>query len=456
MNEQQGGRAQSLTRVVSEPARDIPIIDEADICVLGGSPTGVFAAVRAARLGAKVVIVEKNNHFGGVASITCTWHTLQNTEGTRQIIAGLTEETVDRLDARKAVKRIDHSPSKGFEFRPGDFKIVLDDLVQEANVSPWLHTAFCAPVVTDGALTAVAVENKSGRGAIAAGYFVDATGDADLCSRLGLPGYTYPAMLPPTMCAFIDRWPELAGVNLGSEIQQHGEEFGLKPDFVWGSLMPRSDVYMLAGTRVNGVDCADGRGLTHAELDGRRQVKGIMDLLAKYHPDKAAVLHDFPVSIGIRDTRHIESQYRITTDDILTGRPFPDAIANGSYRVDVHHQDKPGITLKYLNGVQDYCVPGTPSVTSRWREETDTNPTHYQVPLRSLIPGGHPNLMMAGRMIDADLEAFGAVRVQVNTNQMGEAAGVTSYLALDSGTSVQEVPSDDVRGVMARGGSIVL
>ncbi|MBD3241188.1 MAG: FAD-dependent oxidoreductase, partial [Chitinivibrionales bacterium] len=412
--------------------------------------------VRAARLGARVTIVEKHNHFGGVASITCTWHKLMSTDDTCQIIAGLTHEVTDRLGQRNALKIILNNHSKGFEFRPGDLKIVLDDLVRESKVTAWLHTMFCAPVVVDGDLVAVLVENKSGRGAIKAKYFIDATGDGDLCARLGLAGYTYRSMLPPTTCAFIDRWPELKGVSIGAELQQHGHEYGIRPDFVWGSLMPGSDVYMLAGTRVNGVDCSDARQLTDAEIEGRRQVAAVMAILAKHHPERAAVLHDFPVSIGIRDTRHISTRYRITADDILYGRRFADAIANGSYRVDIHHQDKPGITLKYLDGTQTYNVPGKPPVPTRWRDETPTNPTWYQIPLRSLIPGRFPNLMLAGRMIDAELEAFGAVRVQVNTNQMGEAAGVASFLALDGDRSVLDLAPTDVRAKLAEGGSIVL
>jgi ribulose 1,5-bisphosphate synthetase/thiazole synthase len=72
------------------PSEKVPIIKEADICVLGGSCTGVFAAVRAARLGAKVVIVEKQNRFGGVATngLVHMWHSIYDTDFNEQIIGG--------------------------------------------------------------------------------------------------------------------------------------------------------------------------------------------------------------------------------------------------------------------------------------------------------------------------------------------------------------------------------
>ena len=196
--------------------------------------------------------------------------------------------------------------------------------------------------------------------------------------------------------------------------------------------------------------------LTRAEIEGRRQVAAIMDLLHKERPELQAVLHDFPAGIGVRDTRHIKCQYQLSGADVLEGRRFPDAIANGSYRVDIHHQDKPGITFMHLDGRTVYLQPGLPAQWSRWREPATTDPTFYQVPLRSLIPGTYDNLLLAGRMLDADKTAFSAVRVMVNANQMGEAAGVAAYLALSDSVPVQHVDADAVRRELARGGSIVI
>jgi hypothetical protein len=416
----------------------------------------VFAAVRAARLGARVVLVEKQNHFGGVAAATCTWHSLRDTAGQREIIAGLTLETIDRLQRRDAVRIIAGNSSKGCEFRPGELKVVLDELVLEHAITPMLHTLFTEPVIEDGALTGVVVENKSGRSVISAEVFIDATGDGDLCARLGLATYRYETLLPPTTCAFIDGWPASLGFDLGTELREHGAEYGLEPGFVWGALLPGTDVYMLAGTRVRGVDCSNADDLTHAEIEGRRQVRAIMDMLRDRHPELNVGLHDFPAHIGIRDTRHIRCQYQLQGSDVLEGRRFDDAIANGSYRVDTHHQDKPGITFMYLDGREVYVQPGKAPEESRWRAPAEINPTFYQVPLRSLVPGRYGNLVLAGRMLDADKTAFSAVRVMVNTNQMGEAAGVAAYLALSSGQAMTDVDAGEVRRLLTEGGSVVI
>ena len=137
-----------MTGVLSSCAKgeakvDLPIFDDVDICVLGGSCTGVFAAVRAARLGATVAVVEKQNAFGGVAtnSLVNVWHSLYDVGKTQRIIAGLTQEVIDRLDERDAVER-NPNPSSAYRLNSQELKIELDELVLESGIHPHLHTLF--------------------------------------------------------------------------------------------------------------------------------------------------------------------------------------------------------------------------------------------------------------------------------------------------------------------------
>ncbi len=435
----------------------LPVYKEVDICVLGGSCTGVFAAIRAARLGAKVAVVEKQNSFGGVATnaLVNIWHSLLDTEFKQQIIAGLTSETMERLAKRKAVARSGKSASAGFTFNSQELKIELDELITEAKVVPYLHSLFSEPYLDQaGNLIGVIIDNKSGRGIIKAKYFIDATGDGDLCHRIGLETYTSSLLQPPTTCAHFEGWDSYEFYTL---LRKHGKEFNIPDGFVWGAPLPSTDTFMLAGTRVYNVNCTIADDLTRAEIDGRRQIRAIMDMIRKYStsPDQLGLVA-LPSQIGIRETRHIKCLYQVKDEDALYGKRFDDAIANGSYRLDIHHQDKPGLTFKYLDGTEVYSRPGYPEEKKRWRAETATNPTFYQVPLRSLIPPKYPNLMIAGRMLDASITAFSGIRVMVNMNQLGEAAGVTSYLALHQNKPVSQIAYQDVRNELKKGGSIVI
>jgi hypothetical protein len=441
----------------SREKRKLPVIDEVDICVLGGSCTGVFAAVRASRLGAKVAIIEKQNAFGGVATnaFVNIWHSLLNTEFNQQIIAGLTVEVMERLTLRDAVIKAENNSSRGFTFNSQELKIELDELVLESSITPYLHTLFSEPYVGDNdKLEGVIIDNKSGRGIIKAKFFIDATGDGDLCERLGLETYTTSLLQPPTTCAHYEGWNSKEFTSI---FRKYHKEFGIPEGFVWGAELPPTKIDMIAGTRVFNANCANADELTKAEIEGRRQVRAIMDMMRKYSPDKKLSLVGLPSHIGIRETRHVKCLYQVSDEDALYGKRFDDAIANGSYRLDVHHQEKPGLTFYYLDGTEIYSRSDfQPSVKKRWREITEVDPTFYQVPLRSIIPGKYENLMIAGRMLDASLIAFSGIRVMVNMNQLGEAAGVTSFLALQQNKSVQDVNYKDVRKELARGGSIII
>ena len=103
------------SKSIHEPARDVPVVHECDVCVIGGGGTGVFAAVRAARLGATVALVENNGFFGGIATagLVNIWHSIYDTAGERQIIGGLTVEVIERLQKRDAVRVMVHCNQTG-------------------------------------------------------------------------------------------------------------------------------------------------------------------------------------------------------------------------------------------------------------------------------------------------------------------------------------------------------
>jgi len=447
-------------KTMSEPKRDIPVVHETDICVIGGSCTGVFAAVRAARLGARVAIVEKQNCFGGIATAGAVhiWHSLHDTRGGRPIIGGLTKEVIERLKKRDAVKETGHA-ANAFLLNTEELKIELDELVIENHIKPFLHTFYAAPVMDDRALSAVIIENKNGRGAIRARQFVDATGDAALALGLGLPSFRPDTFQPPTTCAKIFGLNALGRFDWESAVREHGPEFGLSRDWGWGAPIPGlPDIQLRADTHVFGTDTSDAEQLTQAEIEGRRQVRAIMDVIRKYGPSGASIgLVDLAATIGVRESRRIAARYRLTGNDVLYGRHFPDAIANGSYRVDIHHADSPGITFRYLDGTEE-VIPesGVTARTGRWRDPLPENPTFYQIPFRCLVQDQVPNLMLAGRMLDADKIAFSAVRVMVNMNQTGEAAGVACALTLVNDTAVGDINPQLLRAKMEEGGSILL
>jgi len=438
---------QARPATIREPARNVPVAYDCDVCVVGGSCTGVFAAVAAARLGAKVALIELNGFFGGVATAALVniWHSLTDRSRKQQIIAGMTTEVIERLEKRDAV-------TGGRVLNTEILKLELDKMVVEAKIRPFLHTMFAAPVVEDGRMTAAIIEDKSGRRAIRARQFVDATGDADVVARMGLAVYRREHVQPPTMCCILRGLKSIRKVhpkfNIHEVIFDPKYKQALKKGFAWSSQVPAEcgcpgdaevpgadDHRMLAGTRVFGVDCSDADQLTKAEMEGRRQVNNVCELLrANFLGGKGVPLVALPATIGIRETRHVRCLYQLTADDLITGKRFPDAIGNGTYRIDVHNATGAGVKFRSLN-------KGT---------------LFYQIPYSSLVPRGAKNVLVAGRSIDADEQAFGALRVMVNCNQMGQAAGVAAWLALDSGADVNAIDVKRLRATLKKQGAAVL
>ena len=143
--------------------------------------------------------------------------------------------------------------------------------------------------------------------------------------------------------------------------------------------------------------------------------------------------------IGIRESCHIASLYRVTETELLSGKRFPDEAGKGTYRCDVHGRNPPGTRFRYLDGTEVLITPDAPKQQSFWRDPSLPTPPFYTWPIRSHIPVGLDNLLPAGRMLDADTGAFGALRVMVNTNQAGEAAGNLVARALANGCPIPEL-----------------
>ncbi|MCC5807935.1 MAG: FAD-dependent oxidoreductase [Opitutales bacterium] len=442
---------------IQEPARSIPVISEVDVCVLGGSCTGVFAAVRAARRGLRVAVVEKTNRFGGVATngLVCIWHNDLDDRYEEQIIAGLSLETVVRLQRRNAVLVRERSPDSRYVLNTEELTIELDGLIREHGIEPWLHTFYCRAVVgEDHRIDAVLVENKDGRGSIKARAFIDATGDGDLAKDCGYPFSVRPDLQPPTTCAKI---AGLEGIDMRSFYNEHRDEFDVPKDAGWNCTIPRGGlVRLFAETHVFGANVADARQWTAAEMEGRRHIRAMMDMVRKHLPEreKDLCLLDLCSSIGTRETRRFRADYQLTEKDVLYGRRFDDAIANGTYRVDIHYHEGGGHIFRYLDG-REVSIRHDERVWSRWRPKEEEPALFYQIPYRTMVRPECPNLIMAGRMIDADPGAYGAIRVMITMNQTGEAAGEAAAFVCN-GEPAAKVDPRRLREALRDGGSIVL
>ena len=161
--------------------------------------------------------------------------------------------------------------------------------------------------------------------------------------------------------------------------------------------------------------------------------------------------------IGVRETVHYETRFKAIGMTLLTGQRYDAPVLNGTYRVDIHHSDNMGITFRYLDGTEEtFYGKNTHHIKGNWREKENIcgEPAKfYQIPFDILVGEQYENFITVGRMINADEDAFGALRVMVNLNQLGEAAGVAAYLCIHRGKEIYALKGHDVTEKLRQGGS---
>lgn len=443
---------------IIEFTKGIKIEYTADVVVIGGGPSGVCAALAAARSGTKTLLVEQSGCAGGMATqgLVGPFMTSYDKQGKKMIIKGLFSEIVDRLVERggaihpseiHAGTAFTSWISEGHDhvtpFDPEILKKLLDDMLQEEKVQVLFHTSFVSPIMEEGKLQYIIVDSKSGLQAVAAKVFIDCTGDGDVAYRCGVPcdkGNIKSGIMQTASLFF-----RIGNVNLEeveADIQANKHNFYRENGVNYRSFhwrvkearingdwnLERVSIGMFRGvkpdewsintSRIMGVDATDNTSLTFGEIEGRRQVQEIFQFLVKYVPGcaNAKLLCSAP-TIGIRESRHVQGEYTMESEDVLKGRVPEDTILLASNSIDVHGRFGP-MSNEY-QPIQD----------GDW----------YGIPLRSLIPKGVEQLLVAGRCISATSGAAGAIRVMPPCMGTGQAAGTAAAIAVKNNCDVRNI-----------------
>lgn len=441
----------------------------ADVVVLGGGPAGIGAAIAAARMGAKVLLVERHGFVGGNMNIGLALHTFHDAFG-RQVIRGIPHELISRvreLGGTTGPVRVygAHMASTA----PIDAEVMRHaalEMLEESGASLLLHTLVFDACVVGGRLRAVVAATKSGLLRLEADAFVDATGDGDVAAAAGAPfekgrgGPEERPTLQPMSMVF-----KMANVDLAAVVESVGTGYAKavkpgcsEPDYVWfaaslerwrhliddpaqglprnyrfwgNSIRPREA--NINATRITGLDGTSVWDLTRAELEGRRQVRRFARFLVEHVPgfERAYVVSTAPF-VGVRETRRILGEYVLTHEDLRTGRAFPDAVCRAGYPVDIHD----------ARGGETYF-------------ETIGGDGAYDIPYRCLVPLAVDGLLVAGRCISATPEAMASLRVMVVAMAIGQAAGVAAAMACKTGRVPRELDPDAIREALAAQGAIL-
>ncbi len=444
-------------RTLTETRREIPVVSEADVVVAGGGPGGIPAAIAAARHGAKVVLIERYGFMGGLATAGLVAPILGHTacRSHKPIVEGLLREMTERMHTLGGAPTWAEACQEwGIRFDAETLKVVADRMIKEAGVTLFLHTLVTDAIVTNGEIDAVIIESKSGRQAVAGEVFVDATGDGDVAFRAGAPtqqGRAFDGCVE-SMGSFMhiggiaditDEQAAMAKALVLAEMEKG--QFRFYNNGFTGRNTIYTDHFSPNMTRWPG-DPTDVRDLTAAELGVREQVWDFIQFLRAHAPGfQKAYLRATSTQIGPRESRQVLGDYILTGNDIEQGRKFEDAVARGSWWIDIHcplGETYPVHLCITECPRQAACPFWAAEHTSSMRAKAELYPPDgdwYDIPYRALTAQEIDNLLVSGRCISATHQGMAGARVMGTCVAIGEAAGLAAAWAVRDGCSPREL-----------------
>jgi hypothetical protein len=420
-------------KTIHEKERDVPVMAETDVLVVGGGPAGIAAALAAARAGVDTILTERFGFFGGnitqamVESLV--WYRHERTVEAGGIGAEL-ESVAEEMGGT-----VPDPESTGRLLDSEMFKCAADRLLREAGVTPLLHCLVTDAVAEDGEIRGVITESKSGRRAVLAKTVVDATGDADVADRAGVPctmapkdelmavtvGFTLSGIDTEVFWNHVERHPSQI-TDWASNTSEKEEGLfstyfrdvfdraradGVVPADAplggyWDAITDEGEARGLNLVHLFGVDPTDVWELTEAEMEGRRQVLWAIEALRKYQPGfEQAKLRSIGSSIGTRESRKIVGRYNLREEDVRNQATFEDSI---------------GIFPEFLDAYGVVLIP--------------TTGRYFQLPYGIMVPQNVDNLLVAGRSVAGDKISHSATRQMMCCAATGQGAGVAAAAAV--------------------------
>ncbi len=429
---------------------DIPVLADFDVLVIGGGSAGCCAAIAAAEAGEyRVGLVERYGFLGGTSTgvLDTFYGFFTPGDSPRKIVGGVPDRVVDALDATGDVflRPNTYGAGTGVTYNPERLKLLWDEMLAAAGVEVLLHALLVdAQVNSSGRIIGVALATKAGLVRLSARRFIDASGDADLCHWADVPcekaGDIDPAQTLTTtfrMCNVDPARFEAAGGHamlrrkMAEAVDRGTHALPRRQGSAHAMVQDRC--VATVAVRVADLDATDARQLGDAERQGRRQAfiyeAFFRDCVPGYEHAKIIGLSH---QIGVRETRRVYGEYRLTREDCLAARRFDDAVLLCGAPIEDHR-----------TGVGDE--------ETAWAYVPDGQA--YDVPYRTLVARGRDELWVVGRCFSATHDAHASCRSMGQTMSMGQAAGVAAALSLEDDVGARDIAvpvlQDRLRGLGA-------
>ena len=415
-----------------------------DIVVIGGGTAGAVAAIQAARLGCKTLLIEKNALPGGTMTaggiafpgLFYAWK--------KQIIAGIGWELVSEAAAESGLSLPDFEQQIGMtdhpryqvRLNPLIYAALCDEKMTASKVHTWYHS-MPAEIQPAGNGINITVCTKEGLRKLRIKRLIDCSGDA---SAVELAGYEviHPQICQPaTLCCTLSGydaeqldWDALA--EAADKAVADGEL--LYTDLSWNAHAFSGQFLRAYGNNANHIFPSlpphSAAGRSELEKEARRSLLRAWRFLRRQPGLEQLEMNFGAFECGVRESSVIKGEYTITGEDYVSATKFPDAVCNAFYPIDLHGED--GVTPQQL---KDGAIP--------------------QVPLRALLPQGSDFLLAGGRCISSDRKANSALRVQATAMATAQAAAAAAAVSLEENCSLRKIPLEPLYEILKQHGAIL-
>jgi len=409
-----------------------------DVLVIGGGTAGCGAAVAAARQGLNVYLLEATDKIGGVMA-TCPGMPIGAAYPKDKPMGGILEELINRLN-KMDPPAVDIRQCCLIEFGPEvfyDIEILffsLFQMLEEAGVNLLLNATAIEPIIDGKKVKGVIYYDRTGKHVIYTKILIDCSGDGDITAKAGVPfekgDEVNGNMMAVTLTFYLsnidkDRIPDF-GDPWNKKIAKKGIKSGrLHKDLnkiYWMLGFHKNSLYFNC-VHIRNIDGTKPLEVMKASIEARKRAHQLASFLKEEIPGfENAYIESMGSTVGVRETRRFEGMYKLTEDDIFTGKKFSDGVVCCD------------------NAVDDVFRGSNTMKHTSLRKKG----VYYQVPYRCMVPKKIENLLFAGRLISADSVAMASTRSMAMCMGMGHACGVAADLAIKNNTPVQDIDCDEL------------
>ena len=426
-----------------------------DLIVMGAGSAGACAAIAAARSGSKVLVIDRLPFIGGTSTaVLDTFYGFYTPgEKAKKIVGGIPDDVVNGL--KKFGSMIErpntYGAGTGVTYNAEHLKVVWESLIIKSGAKILLHSLLQQVKVLDGRVQELILATRAGLCSVTGDFFIDATGDADLSNFAGF-GYEKAGEIAPAQT--LTTTFKMVNVDLVErkkiqkeqlhQLMQEATDNGYELPRKEGSdhITPVANTTATVMTRLDSVR-KNSKGeiesvlddpffLTESEIAGRKQAAEYARFLVDKVPGyKNSSIYGFSTLIGVRETRRVYGDYRVTKEDVLEAKQFDDQVGLCGAPIEDHHSG---------DGTNWIYLPAGSAVG---------------IPFRSLIVKDSINTLVIGRCFSASHDAHASIRSMAQCMAMGVAAGVAGSVALSSKKEIRSVNFSEIRKKIVDTGAIL-